>query len=174
MTLLTKLLAAITCFLLLPGYVSAHGGGGSPFSGTIVCGGYYTLDNSQRYRIVMMNINEKADIKITRIRVYFKDGALGGDTDILGYIPAGRNNILGPTNDILGPHQTERYLSEDVYGTEPDQVPPLQQGNVQTVIEWSSNSLAKPPVVSLVRHIHNLSITGTPLARSSSTCESLR
>jgi hypothetical protein len=122
--------------------------------------------------VLLKNINEVADIKIERIRLYYKDGTLAFDTnDYGGMIPPGRYFILHWENNILGPHQTELYRSEDIFSPA-GEIPTDQIENVQSVVDWTSTSKATPLKVVLVRHIYNQS--GTLLARSSSKCDDLQ
>lgn len=176
---LYKLLSVIMCLLLVTGYAAARNGGNSPVSGTIVCGGFYNItpdpaSPTHRFRLIFKNINEQANIKIERGRVYFKDGTLAVDTNDTGYLPTGLNGILGPDNDILGPHQTEMYYSEYMFGYMEGQIPPLQTGNVQVVIDWSSTSKAAPLKIGMIRHIYDSNLSSRPIARSSGECDVLQ
>lgn len=182
--ILGKVLSVMVCLLLIAGYAEARNGNGgnAPVSGTIVCGGYYNitpdyLNPTQRFRVIMRNINEQADIKIERVRLYYRNGEIAFDTnDYPGMFPDGRYGILGwdgeKYNNILGPHQTEAYWSENDIFIEGGYINPDPTENVQIVINWSSTSKATPLKVGLVRHIYNQS--GTLLARSSGKCDDLQ
>ena len=178
---LSKLISVMVCLLLVVGYAEARNGNGgnAPVSGTIVCGGFYNITPdpmapTHRFRLIFKNINEHADIKIERGRIYFKDGTLAADTDVSGYLPTGLNGILGGDKDILGPHQTEMYYSEYLFGYMEGQIPPLQTGNVQVVIDWSSSGNVAPLKIGVVRHIYDSNLSIRPIARSSGECNELQ
>lgn len=179
---LSKVLSVMVCLLLLAGYAEARNGNGgnAPVSGTIVCSGFYTYDEygspTHRFRLIFKNINEQADIKIDRGRVYYRDGTLAADTNATGVniLPPGLNGILGPENDILGPHQTEMYFSEYMFGDMEGQIPPLLERNVQIVIDWSSSGNVAPLEIGVVRHIYDPLVSNRPIARSSGKCDVLQ
>jgi hypothetical protein len=177
--ILGKVLSVMVCLLLIAGYAEARNGnsGNAPVTGTIVCGGFYNVSPdpyspTQRFRLVLKNINEQADIKIVRGRIYFKDGSLAVDSNVTGELPPGLNGILGPENDTLEPHQTELYYSEYMFGWDGG-IPPLQTGSVQIVIDWESTGNAAPLKASLVRHIYR-PYESKPTARSSGKCDVLQ
>ena len=175
-----KLLSVVICLLLVTGFAQARNGGNAPASGTVVCGTFYNISPTpmtatHRFRLIFKNINEQANIKLERGRIYFYDGTLAADTDISGYLPTGLNGIIGGDKDILGPHQTEMYYSEYLFGYMDGQIPPLKTGNVQVVIEWSSNSKAAAPLeIGVVRHIYEPNLSNKPIARSSGQCHHLQ
>lgn len=179
---LSRLLSVAVCLLLIAGYAEARNGGNAPVSGTVVCGGYYNISPdmyspTQRFRVILRNINEQAAIKIERIRLYYRDGVIAFDTnDYIGMFPDGRYGILGwdgeKYNNILGPHQTEAYWSENDIFIPGGYINPDPTENIQIVINWSSTSKATPLKVGLVRHIYNQS--GVLLARSSGKCDDLQ
>ena len=179
--ILGKVLSVMMCLLLITGYAEARNGnnGNAPASGTIVCGGFYNITPdpmapTHRFRLIFKNINEQANIKIERGRIYFKDGTLAADTDVSGYLPTGLNGILGGDKDILGPHQTEMYYSEYLFGYMEGQIPPLLTGNVQVVIQWSSSGNVAPLEIGVVRHIYDTTLSNKPIARSSGKCDVLQ
>lgn len=123
---------------------------------------------------MLRNLNEHADIKIDRVRVYFKDGTLAFDSDVLGHLPAGQNNIINPSNNVLKPHQVEQYNSEQVFGYAEDQIPPLQQGHVEIDIDWSSAANENPLLVSNIRNVYDLNLSNMPIARNAGKCEAVQ
>lgn len=176
------LLTVVSLMLFVSGNVLASGWGTwvpgltKAKSGTIVCGGFYKQDLSQRARWVLRNVNEESDINIERVRLYNKYGDIKLDSllvdpnDPSAGIPPGKNGILGPYQSILAPHQTERYNSENLPPITPNISGP---GNVQVIVDWSSEKRVIPPEIVLVRHVYDSS--GSYLrARSSSACNRIK
>ena len=167
-------ISLILTVLLLPVNAAPNNGGVPAFSHTLVYGSFYTIDLRHRFRVVLRNYNESADIKIDRARIYFKDGRLAFDSDVLGYLPAGNNDIINPENNVLQPHQTEQYNSERLFGYLPDQIPPVQQGHVQIVIDSSVTAPnADPLSLVTVRHLYDQNLSFMPISRSGGKCKIL-
>lgn len=164
----------VLAVLFSSGYAAAHDGGGSPFTGKVNCGAYFTTNLNYRFRINLLNRNEYGDIRIERIRVYFKDGSLAYDSNVLGYLPPGAHGILSPTNNVLKPHQSEKYRSEQVFGYNPGQIEPTQQGNIQIVINWSSNANENPLSVGASLNIYDPVLSIFPIARSAGKCVAIQ
>ena len=144
-------------------------------SGSIVCGGFYKQDLSQRARWVLRNENEEENINIDRIRLYNKTGDLKLDTLIdpnnpSAGLPPDKNGIVGPGQSVVAAYQTVRYRSEDL--------PPLSSnlwgpGNVLLVLDWSADKRVIPPAVSLVRLVYDSSGTML-LARGGGKCNRVK
>ena len=144
-------------------------------SGTVACGGFYRVRGDQRVRWVFRNVNEEGDFKVDRIRIYDKTGELKYDTNDDPNIPTGgmlsdANGILGPDNNTVTPHQTVRYRSEDLPVFSGLNGP----GNVQVVFEWSADKRLVPPKFTLVRMIYDRFLPDVVVARSASTCTTVK
>ena len=139
-------------------------------SGTIVCGGFYRVNQAHRARWVLRNDNEEGDINLEKIRLYdaeanLLDEWLGDDVDF----PADANGIVGSGDNTIAAHQTVRYRSED----SPWAQIFLGPGNVQVVFDWSAEKRVIPPTISLVRYV-NEPYGGPVLARSAAPCNRIR
>lgn len=138
-------------------------------SGTIMCGGFYRLDQTDRSRWAVRNDNEEDVINIDKMRLYNK---YGGDPRVeweSDNLPYDVNQVLVAPDNVLEAHQTARYRAEDF--------PPITDnsrgpGNVQVVFDWSAERAVIPPTITLIRMIFDP--YGNALARSTSPCNRIR
>jgi hypothetical protein len=89
-------------------------------------------------RLTLRNFDAMQPITVTRLVIYNAQGVTLWDSMVSG-LPAFGNGILGPANNVLGPHQSSTLFSETF-------LPFLAQNDrpLQTMVTWSSLSPALP------------------------------
>jgi hypothetical protein len=122
-------------------------------------------------RLTLRNFDAMQPITINRLVVYNAHGVVLWDSMVSG-LPAFTNGILGPANNILGPHQSSTLFSENFLPFLAETDRPLQ-----TFVTWSSISPALPLGVNSVVVVRGRDpATGAQLeerARSGGACEQI-
>lgn len=81
----------------------------APFVDRLGCGGNYS--GSQATSWTFHNYNESSVITVERMRFYSAHGALLYDS-ALNALPQASNNVLGPSDNTLEPHQSANFNTD--------------------------------------------------------------
>ena len=141
----------VTLLAVTPMFASA-GSSDEPrgVSGTISCGGnHFVRDRgteAQSTAYIIRNINSSLPVSINRLTIYDAQGTVIVDHDGTT-LPLSFNNVIGAGDNVIEPHQTVLYRTQELIGTSL----PSDRRPIQTRIEWSADAKAVVPVVSSVR-----------------------
>lgn len=178
-------LAAGCVFAFSTVMVQADSGDSLAREGSVGCGGNHFLrvgnTELQTSFYDLRNFNDGTALSIDRIRFYDATGALVQDF-VAPNLPPFLNNVLGPGNNLLQPHQTAQLSAQDVFGTNffaNDERP------LQLIVNWSAERRVVPLEVTLNRVSRAAQLivnpTGQPTlsvnaerSRSASSCIALR
>ena len=120
------------------------------FGGSVACGGNHfdRLGGTEAHRTgyVVKNYNPKQSVFIDRVQVFDAQGNSLFDSNVSG-LPTFGNNVLGPTDNDLGPNQTAVLYSWDVL-SEPLGV---DERPMQVVFTWTADGKVLVPDIVLAR-----------------------
>ena len=177
---------AAACVFAISTVVQADSGDSLAREGSVGCGGshFLRLGNTELQTSFynLRNFNDDIALRIDRIRFYNATGALVQDF-VAPNLPPFLNDVLGPGNNLLQPHQTAQLSALDIFGTNffaNDERP------LQLIVDWSAERRVMPLQVALNRVARAAQLIVNPTtgqtslsvnverSRSASSCTALR
>lgn len=141
-------------------------------AGTLSCGGNYAVNSAgirtQGTFWTLRNRNNSTEITVTALRIYDARGTLVYDSSVSG-LPASANQVVGPGNAVLGPHQTALFSTDALLATNALAPLPSTRRPIEFDVDWTAARRALP-LTGAVTRVTRSGVSGEELSRAGYAC----